>query len=283
MVVTLVLVSSKTLAPMVIVNNTKLVSTIQNWIDIIDKSLILARIAVTVLYTHTIHNLRDTEAEMQETEEQQMEVNDQRILEIDQRLDTLARVDVAEVSQMVQELAGSVHTLSKQYTELSARYTELYTQVSKVCTQLSEVVDKVHKPVDMTVYTQRLDALESMVKISVTEVKQNILQITQNNLYTQLPTRIHEVVDTSTEDVDEGTPCLPEYVPTTDKHAVIPVLEVPGVSENKVREVLTAFLNGTSWRDIPGNYSRTIKPIREAYDAYMSTQVHEGVYTYTNA
>lgn len=250
--------------------------------DQADKVLTCIRIAAAVIYAVIAHNHSDEDEE--EEEEKQKEVNDQRILDIDQRVTELAGSvntltsdqRIHELSKTVQELAGSVHTLSTQYTNL-------YTQVSDVCTQLSEVVDKVHKPVDMTVYTQRLDSLESMVKVSVTEVKQNILQITQNNMYAQIPGRVHNVVDVSTEENDDTTPRLPERTPTTDKYPVVPVLTVPGVSENKVREVLALFLSGTGWRDIPGNYSRTIKPIREAYEAYMEAQVHSDVYTYTNA
>jgi hypothetical protein len=247
--------------------------------DQADKILTCVRIAAAVIYAVIAHNHGDDE-----DEEKQIEVNDQRILDIDKRVSELATsIDtltsdqrIHELSKTVQELAGSVHTLSTQYTNL-------YTQVSDMCIQLSEVVDKVHKPVDMSVYTQRLDALESMVKVSVTEVKQNILQITQNNMYTQIPGRVHNVVDESTVDADDTIPRLSERTPTTDKHPVVPALVVPGVSENKVREVLTAFLTGTGWREMPGNYSRTIKPIREAYEAYMEAQVHSDVYTYTNA
>jgi len=46
-----------------------------------------------------------------------------------------------------------------------------------------------------------------------------------------------------------------------------PVLCVPGISQEKVEQILALHLAGTPWRDIPGNYSRTIKPIKDAYEA----------------
>ncbi len=51
-----------------------------------------------------------------------------------------------------------------------------------------------------------------------------------------------------------------------------PVLSVPGIPQEKVNQILALHLAGTSWRDIPGNYSRTIKPIKDAYELF--TQVH---------
>jgi hypothetical protein len=41
---------------------------------------------------------------------------------------------------------------------------------------------------------------------------------------------------------------------------------VPGVSAEKVRQLIDAFLKGVKWRDMPGNYSQTIKPVREAWE-----------------
>jgi hypothetical protein len=45
---------------------------------------------------------------------------------------------------------------------------------------------------------------------------------------------------------------------------------VPGVSKEKVRQLIDACLQGTKWRDMPGNYSQTIKPVREAWERMQS-------------
>lgn len=42
--------------------------------------------------------------------------------------------------------------------------------------------------------------------------------------------------------------------------------DVPGVSPEKVRSIIEAFESGEKWRAIPGNYSQTIKPVRDAYE-----------------
>jgi hypothetical protein len=41
---------------------------------------------------------------------------------------------------------------------------------------------------------------------------------------------------------------------------------VAGVSPQKVKQLIDAFLSGTKWRDLPGHYSQTIKPVREAWE-----------------
>lgn len=51
--------------------------------------------------------------------------------------------------------------------------------------------------------------------------------------------------------------------------------DVPGFSVDKVRRVIDARLAGTSWRNIPGNYSRDIKPIKEAWEALNVCAPHD--------
>jgi hypothetical protein len=46
---------------------------------------------------------------------------------------------------------------------------------------------------------------------------------------------------------------------------------VPGVSTEKVKHLIDAFLRGGKWRDMPGNYSQTIKPVREAWERLHTT------------
>src|SRR6266516_3040209 len=46
---------------------------------------------------------------------------------------------------------------------------------------------------------------------------------------------------------------------------------VAGVSAEKVKQLVDAFLNGVKWREMPGNYSQTIKPVRDAYELLNSS------------
>jgi hypothetical protein len=46
---------------------------------------------------------------------------------------------------------------------------------------------------------------------------------------------------------------------------------VPGVSAEKVKQLIDAFLRGVKWRDMSGNYSQTIKPVREAWEGLQTT------------
>ena len=60
-----------------------------------------------------------------------------------------------------------------------------------------------------------------------------------------------------------------QEVPKEQSAIMYPV--VPGVSAEKVRQLIDAFLRGVKWRDMPGNYSQTIKPVREAWEGLQTT------------
>lgn len=56
------------------------------------------------------------------------------------------------------------------------------------------------------------------------------------------------------------------HVEVQEEPRVIQYPIVPGVSTEKVKQLIDAFLKGGKWRDMPGNYSQTIKPVREAWE-----------------
>lgn len=269
MIVTIVLVSGKTIAPAVFTDH-NLVAKIQQYIDITDKVLILARIGLTVMYTHTIHNLRDTESEMMEAEEKQTEANDKLALSNQQKIEESDR-RLHELSTVVDTLASSVHTLVDKVENLSTEQ------------------DHVHKNVDMAVDTlknrvdrEEFEQLARTVNImsgSVNQTNQSVLQITQN-LYNVSPSQpLARVV----EEVHSTLPETAESRRSDSRNTLpVPVLEVPGVSSEKVQSVINAFLSGTGWRQMPGNYSRTIKPIRDAFEASQNTE-NTDVYTHVDA
>jgi hypothetical protein len=81
----------------------------------------------------------------------------------------------------------------------------------------------------------------------------------------------HTMVDTEgpkRKPVREGRVEVQE-VPREQSGVVYPV--VPGVSVEKVKQLIDAFLRGVKWRDMPGNYSQTIKPVREAWEGLQTT------------
>jgi hypothetical protein len=60
-----------------------------------------------------------------------------------------------------------------------------------------------------------------------------------------------------------------QEVPKEQSTVVYPI--VSGVSTEKVKQLIDAFLRGGKWRDMPGNYSQTIKPVREAWERLHTT------------
>jgi hypothetical protein len=135
--------------------------------------------------------------------------------------------------------------------------------------QVNTPIDVVNTPVHLvnsSVDSDRLDKLTEMVMklaTSVSEINQTVLTITQNNNYLvsgerlQLP--LQGVCSPGTQE------CLP---PVHSDTLTLP--DVPGISSQVVDRVIRAHLEGTSWRDIPGNYTRTIRPIKEAWEAWVN-------------
>src|SRR5579883_282482 len=69
-----------------------------------------------------------------------------------------------------------------------------------------------------------------------------------------------------------------EHQPTTPAVHVqaLAYPAVPGISAEKVKAVIDTHLSGVAWSKIPGNYSRDIKPIRDAWQSwYQSVQGDE--------
>ncbi|MBA2391452.1 MAG: hypothetical protein H0V70_01750 [Ktedonobacteraceae bacterium] len=61
------------------------------------------------------------------------------------------------------------------------------------------------------------------------------------------------------------------HVEIQEEASIITYPVVTGVSAEKVKQLIDAFLKGGKWRDMPGNYSQTIKPVREAWERLHST------------
>ncbi|GCE18976.1 hypothetical protein [Dictyobacter kobayashii] len=234
--------------------------------DIIDKVLILARIVLIVIYMHTMHDLRQAELEVIAQAEQTAQANDQLLLD--------------QVEQ-VKGLASTVHTLSAQQAQSTDRIDRVYTELKKLADRIDTTIDKgTFESLSRQVYSLARDNQE--MRSSVTEVHQNVLQITQN-LYS-LPAGQMVNAEQEPRLLPEGTI---DQAPDTDglTDIVIPPLEVPGVSSEKVADVVAAFLGGMSWSKIATeksiNYSRTIKPIREAYEQYVSSEIQPNTEVYT--
>jgi hypothetical protein len=63
--------------------------------------------------------------------------------------------------------------------------------------------------------------------------------------------------------VDQDVPMI-EAAHKPVEQVVYP--SVPGVSPEKVKQLVALFEAGTQWRDMPGNYSQTVKPVRSMYE-----------------
>lgn len=221
-----------------------LIPTIATYTDMTNKALILARVIMIVVYMHTMHELSEAATDIAEKATQQTQANDQLSLENAQRCT---------------QLENDVHILVDK--------------VEKLCTSQQSLVDMVHKNVDMTVDLTQFNQLAETVNV----VNQTITHITNNLMYTPMSTPssvcVHEVEEPQTAIAEASESHQESSDTNTVKPLPVPVLDVPGVSQQKVNEVIAAYLSGTGWRDMSGNYSRTIKPIRDAYEEYVHSNV----------
>lgn len=62
-----------------------------------------------------------------------------------------------------------------------------------------------------------------------------------------------------------------EHVEIQEEPQTIVYPVVPGISVEKVKQLIDAFLRGVKWRDMMSNYSQTIKPVREAWERLHTT------------
>lgn len=226
------------------------------------QALSLYRAIVVLLYS-AVHGIVSKLNEQREEKVQQVtQANDelalsnqQKIEESDKKIDTVyAHVEKLE----------EVCTLQEKYIQ----------KLEQDVQHLENHIQNSAQTIDTTI-DNRIEQLST----SVTEITQNILQITQNNQYNvpaygpPTPLARDEREDYSIDDVT-ALPALIEQ----PKILVIPALEVAGMDQERITEVLTFFLSGTSWtktaKGLNLNYSRDVKPIKEAYERSLEESVH---------
>jgi hypothetical protein len=116
------------------------------------------------------------------------------------------------------------------------------------------------------VQNERIDQLEDTIKklnerlTSIMQHRQNVESVDQPTLLPTFSTSISE----ASEQID--IPMIEGKSEAAIEAVVVQYPVVFGVSDRKVKELIDAFLNGTRWVDMKGNYSQTVKPVREAYE-----------------
>jgi outer membrane murein-binding lipoprotein Lpp len=220
--------------------------------------LTLYRAIVVLLYS-AVHGIVSKLNEQRHEKVQQVaQANDRLLLANHKKID--------EVSALVE----TVHTA----------YTEQQKEIQLLREEIQALKDRIHH--DVQNIDSGIDTRINQLASSVTEIHQNILQITQNNQYNlpeytaqthpYTPLARDERGAYSVHEVPENT-----AIPAITAGPVIPLLELPGVPQERIHDVLTLVLSGASWtaagRQLSLNYSRHIMPIKEAYEHYQARLV----------
>lgn len=202
---------------------------------------------------------------------------------------TPQQVDRLEALQeTIDKLASSVHTLSIQQSQNRDTTAKIIDKLNEfsIQQQASAVhasIDNHGQLVDMEQFKQLSGVVFNLVgtinqmNMSVSEVHSNVLQISNNvSVHTGMDT-IDKSIDRDRQvsiRPDRGTEdtCTNEDAMAV-KALPVPVLEVPGIPQEKITQVISLRMGGMSWSKIASqtnnNYSRTVKPIRDAYELYM--------------
>lgn len=207
MIVTMILITSKTLAPVVIPlfsKDSHLVETIQNNIDVIDKVLVLARIGFTVAYVHTIHNLREIDSDLQQEEEQQVQANDQLALGNQKKLDTLASEN-RDLRSLVDQLITRLDAQEQRHLQaIEEANKEVHQMVMQQLTQvtINLVDDRLNEVVSASTGGHLPLQLDSPAQKSARYVESRDTDETPavSTLDTQVSTQIEEVNTLDSDD-----------------------------------------------------------------------------------
>jgi hypothetical protein len=223
--------------------------------------------AVVVIFYSAVHGIVSKLNEQRE----------EKVQQVAQANDTLA----LENRQQIDKISLTLESVHSAYTDQQKSIQTLGGDVQKLADSIQNSVHTVDTGIDTRI---------EQLAVQVTEINQNIVQITQNNQY-NLPeravyTRPYTPQTPPVEDytqVSESTYVVEEVpdstqVATIESTPAIPLLDVPGASQERITSVLTLVKNGMTWtaaaRELRLNPTRDVKPIRLAYEEYQASRVH---------
>src|SRR6266496_5968998 len=212
----------------------------KEYTDGAEKVLILVRVVMTVVYGHVIHSLRRQSATLAIQPVQGVQI---------EQIDEL-KAQIAELASSVSQVHLSIATLA-QPVQTDRQSVQMYTTICTHVQALKIKIDSVHVPVQMlSLFNQTIEDCEQATDETV----------------------IEEQISSDDTQVDESTP-------QEDAPLVYPF--VAGISEAVVKQIIDLHLSGVAWSavgtQLSKNYSRIVKPVKEAYtqaNSDMDTDRH---------
>jgi hypothetical protein len=135
------------------------------------------------------------------------------------------------------------------------RIDELSEAIQTLHNRLSTVIEAAQNSVSLQQPTHDLHTIIKPLQLKTVQAQTGLRLLTMAATATGMQ-----------EDEQEQEPAL--EADTAAQLVNYPV--VPGVSAEKVRQIIDAHLSGVKWRAIPGNYSQTIKLVRDAWESLHS-------------
>jgi len=145
------------------------------------------------------------------------------------------------------------------HDEQVVRLTETVNTLAATVAQVLDQVQSIQQPTHIT------EVVEAPTHDLHTTVKPLQLKIVQGQAGLHLLTMAVTATDTSEDTIEDAATCEAD-TEGIQKGSVTEYPSVSGVSDRKVRELIDAFLSGTKWTEMKGNYSQTVKPVREMWE-----------------
>ncbi len=167
----------------------------------------------------------------------------------------------------IQPVQTPVHPVQvEQIDELKAQIAELANSVSQVHLSMSTLVQSVQiNEQSGQIYTETCTHVQAFrMKIDSVHTPVHVLNLLNQTVadceQATNETAVEEQVNSDATQIDES-------VPEEDAPLVYP--SVPGIAEDVVKQIIDLHLEGVAWSavgtQLSKNYSRIVKPVRDAY------------------
>lgn len=210
--------------------------------------------------------------------------------QVNAQVNTFASNMSQQVNTQVNALASQVNTQVNVYLDqVNASLLQLGEQVNvhqrQLIPQQDDVFTSVQVHVDQRFQELRAEMFQQIedlarlmdnlnngvtqVSRTMREVKVSVSEVTQRQTLVQAQSRpeLPPVSEKSTKLLKQRAESV---VNANQKLSEVPSLEVSGVPPDVVNRILTdRIVNGISWRNISGNYIKSIKPVKDAYELYV--------------
>jgi hypothetical protein len=197
--------------------------------------------------------------------------------QVDVHITSLVNTFGQQVNAMGEEMLGVYRQqIIPQVNALSVSQEQLYDRLfvsvqNHVDARFDELKNEVFQQIeDMVRLMDNLNNGVSQVSHVIRKVEVSVSEVKEHQSVVHVPSRVAlpSPQKKVTKQIKQST--ASKTAKPDVKRVEVPELEVDGVSQEVANRILTDYLvNGLSWRNISGNYMKSVKPVKDAYELYL--------------